>query len=141
MADMGSAVTTAITTGVSTDKMYVYRGAEADGSRDAYITVINLVAQATAAALASLGVSKIQAGTATRSGEGPVTITFDEAFSDANYIITGTIKGIDSWDGTEQIRFPPADRTAAECVLSIQSNITGGIGTVTVDWIAVELAS
>jgi hypothetical protein len=137
MADMGTAVTTAVTTGASTDKIYLYRSAQADGSRDAYITVTNLVAQV----LATLGVTKIQAGTVTRENEGTIDITFDSSFTDTNYFITGSIKAIDYWDGTEEIRFPPGDRAVDGCVLSIQSNIEGGIGTVTVDWIAVELAS
>ena len=140
MADMGSVVTSATTTLISTDKLYVYKGAESDGLRDKYITGTNLVSQVATATLALMNI-QIQSGTATRSGEGTVAITFDSSFSSANYQIVGTIKGIDYWDGGEALRFPPADRTAAGCVLSIQSSISGGIGTVTVDWIAVEITA
>ena len=136
---MGAVVTTATTTVISTDKIYVYKGAAADGSRDAYITGTNLIAQVAAAAVAALNVS-FKCGKVTRTGVGTVDITFDSAFSGTDYCITGSLQSTGTgFDGQQAIRFPMPDRTTAGCVCSIQSVTT--LGEVIVNWIAVEITA
>ena len=138
MADMGATVTVAKTTVASTDKLYIYDSAAADGSRDKYITGANLASQIATAVYTAMGVAKIQAGKVTRTDAGTVNITFDSAFSSTDYLIVGTLQSTGTgFDGQQAIRFPLPDRTTAGCVCSIQSVST--LGEVIVNWIAVEM--
>jgi len=79
----------------------------------------------------------LQAGKVERIGEGVAEIVFDKPFANADYVIAGSIEGIEyGFDGQQEVRFPPKDRTAEGCVVSFKT-MSNKSGAIVINWIAV----